>query len=264
MTYVKENNNKNKKPTLIFIHACGVGKWMWYKQKEHFSKFPCLFVELPEHGDNFEMQPFSVNNSVKIIRKTVKNAENEVVLIGHEMGARMILNYLNEYGNEKVSKIVLSSTMIKTVKEGILHKILPSKVIEKEFEKKERNLKKSEFVKKTIDYYGVDEEYSSHYLQDMSRYKPKQLMKLIQEGLLKKISLKPFLNCQIDALIVVGDKETTANIKSAKMLDTYFSNGQLMIVEDATDTHIRTKDYIFNSAVENFIMKNQLRERISK
>ena len=29
--------------TLIFVHACGVGNWMWYKQKDYFSNFSCMF-----------------------------------------------------------------------------------------------------------------------------------------------------------------------------------------------------------------------------
>ncbi|MCB4944033.1 mutanobactin A biosynthesis alpha/beta hydrolase MubM [Streptococcus mutans] len=240
--------------TLIFVHACGVGNWMWYKQKDYFSNFSCMFIELPEHGNNYNIQPFSVKSAIKMINKAVRSAPGEVILIGHEMGARLILNYLVEYTNDKVKKIVLSSTMIKTVKEGLFHKILPSKIIEKEFEKKNKNLQNIDFIKKTLDYYGVEEKYKEYYLNDMTRYKPRQLIKIIQEGLLKKLPLNLFIDNDIPALILVGEKETNANRLSAKLLSEYFSNSELIIVDNSTDNHIRTNSMVFNDRVKNFIL----------
>lgn len=240
--------------TLIFVHACGVGNWMWYKQREYFSSFSCKFIELPEHGDNFNIQPFSVKSAIKQIDTTVRCSPGEVVLIGHEMGARLILNYLAEYTNDKVKKIVLSSTMVKTVKEGMFHRILPAKIIEKEFEKKNKNLQNRDFIKKTLAYYGVEEAYKDNYINDMTRYKPRQLVKIIQEGLLKKLPLNLLVENNTPALILVGENETKANKLSAKMLSEHFFNSKLVVVENSSDNHVRTNSIVFNESVKNFIL----------
>ena len=128
------------------------------------------------------------------------------------------------------------------------------KIIEKEFEKKNKNLQNIDFIKKTLDYYGVEEEYKDYYLNDMKRYKPRQLIKIIQEGLLKKLPLNLFIDNDIPALILVGEKETNANRLSAKLLSEYFSNSELIIVDNSTDNHIRTNSMVFNDRVKNFIL----------
>ncbi|MCB5003691.1 mutanobactin A biosynthesis alpha/beta hydrolase MubM, partial [Streptococcus mutans] len=93
-----------------------------------------------------------------------------------------------------------------------------------------------------------------YYLNDMKRYKPRQLIKIIQEGLLKKLPLNLFIDNDIPALILVGEKETNANRLSAKLLSEYFSNSELIIVDNSTDNHIRTNSMVFNDRVKNFIL----------
>lgn len=88
----------------------------------------------------------------------------------------------------------------------------------------------------------------------MTRYKPRQLVKIIQEGLLKKLPLNLLVENNTPALILVGENETKANKLSAKMLSEHFFNSKLVVVENSSDNHVRTNSIVFNESVKNFIL----------
>lgn len=86
------------------------------------------FLDMQEHGLNLNQGRFTIENSVNSIIEIIENStkEKKAILIGHEMGARIVLSLLNKR-EDLVKKAILSGIMIKSVKEALFHKILPKK-----------------------------------------------------------------------------------------------------------------------------------------
>ena len=47
-------------PTIVFLHGGGVGGWMWQPVIQNLSEYHCLTPDQPEHGNNRQVAPFSM------------------------------------------------------------------------------------------------------------------------------------------------------------------------------------------------------------
>lgn len=249
----QESGNKEGE-TIIFIHACGVSSWMWYGQKCFMEEYRCIFLDMQEHGLNLNQGRFTIENSVNSIIEIIENStkEKKAILIGHEMGARIVLSLLNKR-EDLVKKAILSGIMIKSVKEALFHKILPKKIILNEFNKKYAKLQNPDFQITACKAYGVSEEYRSNYLEDMFNYNPEKLVELITEGLIKDISLKGIERIELPVLVIVGAEDLKANIQSTIKLTKLIPNSIGFLVKNANQNLPRTNAEVFNKTIVSFL-----------
>lgn len=114
LKYHMEDKKSDK--TIIFITGAGVGKWMWACQSD--LPYNLVTFDLPGHGENAHVDFESIAQTSDEIIEILNDLKLEkVVLIGHSIGAQIIL-YMLEHKHQYIDKAVVIS--------GLNH---PSKMI---------------------------------------------------------------------------------------------------------------------------------------
>jgi len=102
--HVKDNESHK---TIIFITGAGVGKWMWQHQMN--LPFNLVTFDLPGHGDNADKDFESIAKTCNEIIKIINDLKlDKVILIGHSIGAQIIL-YMMENHSEYIDKALVVS-----------------------------------------------------------------------------------------------------------------------------------------------------------
>ena len=99
----RESAEDSDRPPLLFVHGAGHGAWAW---DEHFLDyfaghgFDCSALSLRGHGASGGRERLrwaSIADYVSDVARIASGLPREPVVIGHSMGSRVLLTYLEEH-----------------------------------------------------------------------------------------------------------------------------------------------------------------------
>lgn len=101
-------------PPIVFLHGGGVGGWMWQPVIRQLADFYCLSADLPEHGANRQLAPFTIafaaEKVAEMIRAHVTGGAAHVV--GVSAGAQVAVQLL-AMAPETARSALISSALLR-------------------------------------------------------------------------------------------------------------------------------------------------------
>lgn len=100
-------------PVFVFINGAGTGPWMWKYQIESLRGIKVIF-DLPGHGTNAEIDFISIEHASELVIELIQHiTDREVIIIGHSIGAQIILNILEVYSEIVCKAFIISALNMK-------------------------------------------------------------------------------------------------------------------------------------------------------
>lgn len=106
INYIDEGTGSQ---TLLFIHGLGSNLKAWQKNiKALQTDFRCIALDLPNYGQSSQGQyPFTMSFFAETIEAFIQQLDlEEVVLVGHSMGAQIAMHFAIRYPNQ-LEKLIL-------------------------------------------------------------------------------------------------------------------------------------------------------------
>lgn len=105
--YYEEEGEDNKE-LIIFLHSNLLSNWIWKNQRTSFEDYHCIYLDLPNHGNSYFFNDFSIKNSGELIKDLIgeksslrksnpRSKVKKVHLIGVSVGGQIILYLLAKY-----------------------------------------------------------------------------------------------------------------------------------------------------------------------
>lgn len=235
---------QENKTLLVFVNGAGISKWMWKYQKPLCEKFKCIFFDLPGHGDNSNMDFTSIEDVCLFLIDLIKNESenNKAIVIGHSIGAQVVLNLLKLYG-EYISKAVVVSGLNKPMK-GYNFLLKPMMALSRLLTKS-RSFSKLQFRE-----LSAPKEWFEDYYNDTLKLSKETLINITKENMSfnfdKKVS-------KIPTLILTGEREKRIMKKSADKTARYIKESESFIIKDAGHGIPYEKPELFNELLMRFI-----------
>ena len=101
-------------PTIVFLHGGGVGGWMWLPIINHLPDYHCLTPDQPEHGQNRQIGPFSMELAAEKVAELIRHQAHggkACVVVGLSEGAQITVQLLATEP-EQIEKAVVSSALL--------------------------------------------------------------------------------------------------------------------------------------------------------
>jgi pimeloyl-ACP methyl ester carboxylesterase len=135
VTMKKENHSydifegkKRQDVTLVWVHGTGTNKRFMEAVRPTLSAFTNVFLDLPGHGDSTVENGFTAKMDIDAISAVISHFEN-VVLIGHSLGAALTLAVLAKKPENVIGGVILNgavkfdridSAFYQKINEGVL------------------------------------------------------------------------------------------------------------------------------------------------
>lgn len=211
--YVKEQGNKQGE-ILVFIHGGGISGWMCDKQMEHFNDYYCLVPDLPEHGKSINEGPISIKGCANLIVDLIEKKSNgrKVNIVGHSLGAKIVLELLNTRP-EIVHRAVVASALCRDMPlMKFSHKLSIYKLTT-------AMLKVNWILDFQVKQFEVPDKISADSLKkDFQSMTPSILYRIYDEVYQNLVIPAGLQNMNVPTLVVAGEREPKAMKESVKDL----------------------------------------------
>lgn len=222
--YVEEYGEKDK-ATVLMLHGGGVSGWMWKKQIQSLEKsFHCLVPDLPGQGMSKGWESFSIVESAKLLAELIKEKAQggKAHLVGHSLGAQVLVQLLGDFP-DVVQSALIQSALVRPIR-GMNLFLKPT--IKLSFPLTRQKW----FAKLQAKSLSIPEEYFVHYFKDSSSISLAILEDILRENGEFKIP-EEVKKCLVPTLVLVGEKERSMMLKSAKDLVTQIPKAEGYIVK---------------------------------
>ncbi len=101
-------------PTICFLHAGGIGGWMWTPQIEALQNtYHCLIPDLPEHGLSAGTRPFTIKDAASRVAELIskKAHKGRAHVIGLSEGAQLSVQLLST-ASHIIDHAIVSSALL--------------------------------------------------------------------------------------------------------------------------------------------------------
>lgn len=199
MMYIQEYGKENQM-LMVFIHGGGVSGWMWEKQVEHFrTRFHCLVLDLPEHGQSTAGYNFTITSAAADINSLIeeKAAGKQVVVIGFSLGAQVLISMLSQKPS-LIDYAMINSALVKPI--PFANTLLKSMTFALPL------VKIKAFSNLQAKSMYIDAAYYEIYFQESSQMSKESFLRIMQENM--AFSIPPgFADARTNILVTVGAKE---------------------------------------------------------
>ena len=264
-----EEIGKDNSETILFLHTKLLDKWIWKRQKEdydkYFSRFHCIFIDLPNHGDSKSETEFSIEKSSNEIAEFINH------IIGHKdikrinivalgIGGSIAIEILNK-NPQIIDNLILSGLEIADYKE------IESDSIANGLAKAQSeylNEKSDIFITKAyLRYFGISKEYYNDVerILDMS-IREERIISFESLNYTIPESLKDNKDLieKDNVLIIYGTKEDLNCTKSAIDLKNIFINAKLVEIIRGNHLWNIIDSRLFNTIVSDFIKFDRIKD----
>ena len=132
--YYEEEGEINKE-LIIFLHSNLLSNWVWKNQRTSFEDYHCIYLDLPNHGNSYFSNDFSIENSGELIKDLLEEKSGlrktnlgskvkKVHLIGVSVGGQIILYLLAKYPELIDTAIVTGVNIYESPKKESIDKII--------------------------------------------------------------------------------------------------------------------------------------------
>ncbi len=125
--YKEVHQVEQAKGTVVIIHGAGeyFGRYQWLAQKLNESGYNVIGGDLPGLGRSYGKKGHidGFNDYYKIVDEWVKEALQfhiPVFLFGHSMGGLIVIQYMDNYRNESIDGVIVTSPCL-----GLVRKVSP-------------------------------------------------------------------------------------------------------------------------------------------
>ena len=246
-------NNKEQSIPIVFIHGVGLTYEIWQPQLNFFNNYSNLSYDILGHGkssltkqnisfDDFSEQLIDLIDELKI---------EKIHLVGFSIGSLIARNFATKYGDRLQSLILLGSIYKRSEQQ--------QKIVNERFEQAKKELKLSRQALKRW--------FSDKYLENnpdtyekissiLSGNNMANFLK-VYELFVKHKNNEDFEKIQTKTLIMTGEYDIGYTIEMSQQLNNIIKNSELKIIKDGKHLcAIECADDV-NSAIKNFVDKNE-------
>ncbi|WP_414470164.1 alpha/beta fold hydrolase [Methanobacterium sp. ACI-7] len=200
--YFKEAGKSNDE-TIIFLHSEGIAGWMWDKQLEAFGDYHCICLDLPGHGKNAEVKPFTIKGTTDVIIDIIKNkAKNgKAHLVGISLGAQIALQILS-VAPEVVDRVLISGALVRNSRPSLSFLNLLNDLIEIYLPDKNKTIRIMSYVRA----YNIPKNLRGEFKKSTYVIKPDSLDRIIRENMFFKMP-SGLKNTDVPVLVMTGQKD---------------------------------------------------------
>lgn len=257
--FFKETGKENKE-SVVFIHGGGLSGWMWDKQLGGFTDYHCLVPDLPEHGKNRDVVPFTMETAAEQIIELIKDrAHNKKAhIIGISLGGQLVIQILG-MAPEIVGHAVISGTVVRKYWGNTTLKLMPL------MDRITMPLGKIDFLLKKMMKNGkIPLEYFENYKKDINLNTYSCYKNIRNENHAFRI---PEGLCEVKnpVLIAMGETEMKLVHESAEDLNRCLQNSQIFKAPGLYHCWNLESPYLFNKTVRAWLNNKKLpQEGLSK
>ncbi|GAA0729350.1 alpha/beta hydrolase [Clostridium malenominatum] len=218
--YIEESGNPQG-DIILFIHGGGVGGWMWDNQVKYFKDYYCLVPDLPSHGKSKCELKFNIRECAdELIRLIEKKKDGrKIFLIGFSIGAQIAIDLISKKP-DIIDRAILISPLARPMKytKKIIRSTIPLVI---------GLIKNKSFQKFQSKYLYISDDYFEEYFSGVHSITSEVLIKIYEENMSFSIP-EAFSKATTKMLVLVGEKEQSVMIKSAKDLETCNKNVEVI------------------------------------
>lgn len=217
----------------VFVHGAGMAGWMWKKQIDHWPAARKIIVDLPDHGLD-RGRPFtSIKASVAELAALIASEcpGGKAFLVGHSLGARIVLETLARYPDCAAGAVVSSAL----VRPSLLVSMLNSHTLNVFSLWLLRNERLARMQARQFGFADSDMEAS--YLEDIRVMTAENLERPVSafsSALFLPAGLEA-VNCPV--LVTVGSKETRGMLASAGEIAAAIPGAEIATLQGADHTY---------------------------
>lgn len=267
MPYFKTTDNTNlyyeihgEGIPVVFIHGFSESQDSFRIQKRALSKkFKVVTYDIRGHGLSdkvdfgLNMERFAQDLKELMEYLNIK----DIVLVGWSMGAYVIFEYINQFGEENVSKICIIDKGPKILNDeswnlGLYHGQYTNEDAEKDLELIKDDFMEfgEKFIKRMTPYF--DEKQLEIGLIRFAKNNPSILYE-IWKDMIKRDYRFVLNRITVPTLIMFGGNSTFYSIETAEYLRDNIKNSELITFEDCTHLLVLENPVKFNRVLEEFI-----------
>ena len=248
MIQYEVNNNENDK-VIMFITGAGVSSWMYQYQKNAFSNFKTIFFDLPGHGENSNIDFTTLENVVNEVESIIakESLNGKAVMVGHSIGAQIIMHMIQSH-SQYIEKAVIISGLNRKIR-GMNH------ITELMVSLTMPLIKYRWFAKAQAKALALPNEMFEDYYSDSLKISKKTLLNIMAENM--NFVMERIDGFNIDALILVGDKEKRIMIESAIATKKAIPNSKALIINNASHGIPYEQAELLNQLITAFV-ENQV------
>lgn len=242
-------------PLLVFLHGGGVGSWMWKKQIDYFKEYDVVTVDLPEHGENRHIKPFSIKSSAHEISSSIKKLANnkKVNVVGFSLGAQVLVEMLSK-GIARIDYAIIISALV-TPSKLIKWMIKPSVLMSSPL------MKSRLFARIQARALFIGETMFDAYFQETKLMEAASLIRILEENMSYTLP-EGYHQSRANILVVVGEKERRMMRQSAKQLIEIHPNSEGLIVKEIAHGWPLIEPENCNQAIERFIEQKPSKRKL--
>jgi pimeloyl-ACP methyl ester carboxylesterase len=262
-----EEEGKENKEAIIFIHNNLLNNWIWENQRNVFNSYHCIYLDLPDHGKSQLKTDFSIVKSVEYIENIIENdlKNKKVHLIGISIGGTMIIDLLYKYPN-LIKTAIISGVNIKSkLKDDDNLNEIAIKLEDKRINELLNSLKECKttildkkhpnfIIQAFLAEYGIGRKYFNQLKLSIDI---NNFVKITDEYL--KYRIPNEINNFPNLLILYGTKEYPKVQKSAKTIQYHFPNAKIFKVNRAIHLWNIINPEYFNEIIQEFIKNKNIK-----
>lgn len=244
--------NENGK-LIVFINGASTGKWMWSKQLPALQEYKCLTFDLPGHGDNCTIDFTTICGCAHAIDSIIHNEsqDDKAIVIGHSIGAQIIL-YMLEHKANCVEKAIIISGLNKPMP-------LVGKMIKPMIALMMPLIKMQRFARVQAKQFGIPDELFQSYYEDTLKLSKATLFNIITEN--TSFQYANSSNVKRDVLLLVGEKEKSIMKESAMKNRSLIRSSRAYLVKEAAHGIPYEKPEVLNNLINMFIQEKELESK---
>jgi len=284
--YYEEEGESNNE-LVIFLHSNLLSNWIWKNQRNSFKNYHCIYLDLPNHGNSYFANDFSIENSVELINELIEEKiklkktkdplkSKKVHLIGVALGGQIILYLLAKYPELIDTAIVTGVNIYENPKKESIDDIIDmlNKLKHDILDKKSNRF----LIKAILAEYGLGIEHYDDLAESTNNiffnnknnitddidnkfnnnYNLNEITKKSLEFKIPKIKFSSNEKDYKNLLILYGTKEYPGIQKSAKLIKNTFKNSQIFSVYRSIHLWNIIDYEWFNETAKEFIGSKKL------
>ncbi|WP_409199353.1 alpha/beta fold hydrolase [Methanobrevibacter sp. DSM 116169] len=249
INFIEENSNKNK--AIIFLHPKNIANWIFDKQFNQFNDYNLIFIDLPNHGDSFNLSNFSISEVTDLLKDfIIKLNKEEVNLIGIDLGGQISLDILSKYP-ELINKVIISGVELIDEKDKVSYDKSIVNVLDETkaiLDSKDDNF----LIRAYLRYFGIGKEYIKDISNTFKNQDYENLKKISYESLNYSIDSNP-KDPNKDLLVCFGSYDTIWCKSSVYEIKKVFKNAKILKIEKATNLWNVRHFKEFNQLINNYL-----------
>lgn len=245
---ISHDSGQKDAPCVVFVHGAGMAGWMWKKQIDSVPSLRTITVDLPDHGLD-RTTPFKSIESVADELAALVSArcpEGRARLVGHSLGARVVLQALVRHPECAASAVVSSAL----VRPSPLVAMMNSHALNGLSLWMLGNDRLARYQAKSFKF--PDPDMTEHYLADIRLMRTENLDRPIN-AFASRLCLPQGLDAiACPVLVTAGSREARSMLESARDIQNAIPGAKLEILEGADHTYPWSDYQKYNRLLESW------------